>query len=64
MALQHSLVGQGLGHMALAGARFAHDQGVGSFGDERQGVQLKAGRARQLGVKASPLKNPQTPHKH
>ena len=38
--------------MALARAGLAHDQRVGAFGDELEGVQLKAGRTRQLGVEA------------
>jgi hypothetical protein len=41
--------------MALARARFAHNQRIGPFGDELQGVQLKARGAGYLGVKASPL---------
>jgi len=38
--------------MALAGAGLADDQGVAALGDELQGVQVEAGLARQLRVKA------------
>jgi len=40
--LQGGLVGHGLGHMTFTGAGFANDQGVGTLGDEFEGVQLKA----------------------
>jgi hypothetical protein len=46
------LVRNGLGDVRLAGAGFADDERVGSLSDELKGVQLKAGRAGQLGVEA------------
>ena len=52
VALADGLVGQGLGHMALAGAGLAYDQRIAALGDELERVQLKAGRSGQLGVKA------------
>ena len=52
VALADALVGKSLGHMALACARFAHNQRIGPLGDELQGVQLKARSAGYLGVKA------------
>lgn len=51
VTLQDRLKGNRLGDVGLPGARFADKQRVLAGGNERQGVELEAGLARQLGLK-------------
>jgi hypothetical protein len=51
IALQRGLVRQRLGHMAVACARFAHNQCISPLGDELQGVQLKTRSAGYLSMR-------------
>ncbi|CKV76445.1 Uncharacterised protein [Mycobacterium tuberculosis] len=50
VALQDRLIGNRLGDVGFPGARFADEQRVLAGGNERQGVELEAGLARQFGI--------------